>query len=167
MEDICEESDSFPAELSLDDLETSQFFSRISGSGSHPLLSSRATTRLIDYLTRLKGKRRENSPEWDLDAFARILRLLERSMRDGGEISVFDEPKRLDNKKTKGKKSSKSPDLTSQEPSAEGDVDLSEDMVKGLEDDLKRLASAGLAASATLILFDLEGLPKQASRDTI
>jgi len=165
LEDIFEESDSFPAELFTEDLQSSKFFSIMSGSGSHPLLSSRAVGKLIEYMSRLKGKRRPDSPEWDLDAFTRILRLLERSMREIDEITVFDEPKNVEIKKMvkvgKGKKNSKSPELGSDETPVKTEVDLSEDQVDRVEADLQKIANAGIAAASVLTLLDLEGLPKQ------
>jgi len=118
-------------------------------------------------MARLKGKRSAKSPAWDLDAFTRVLRLLEKSMREVEEITVFDEPKRVEKKPkvTKGKKSSKSPDMEEEEPAKE-EVELSEEKVAALEEDLQRAANAGIAAAAVLTLLDLEGLPKQASRLT-
>lgn len=168
LEDIFEESDSFPAELSTEDLQSSKFFTNMSRNESHPLLSSRAVGKLIEYMSRLKGKRRADSPEWDLDAFTRILRLLERSMREIDEITVFDEPKNVEVKKTvkvgKGKKNSKSPELPSDETPVKAEVELSEDQVHGLEGDLQKIASAGIAAACVLTLLDLDGLPKQVCR---
>jgi cohesin loading factor subunit SCC2 len=165
LEDIFEESDSFPAELSTEDLSSSKFFSTMSETGSHPLLSSRAISKIIEYMSRLKGKRRTDSPEWDLDAFTRILRLLERSMREVDEITVFDEPKSVEVKKAvkvgKGKKNSKSPELGNDDTPVKAEVELSDDQVHGLEADLQKIANAGIAAAAVLTLLDLEGLPKQ------
>ena len=86
-------------------------------------------------------------------------------MREIEEITVFDEPKRVEKKPkvTKGKKSSKSPDMEEEEPAKE-EVELSEEKVAALEEDLQRAANAGIAAAAVLTLLDLEGLPKQVSR---
>jgi hypothetical protein len=113
-------------------------------------------------MARLKGKRSAKSPAWDLDAFTRILRLLEKSMREVEEITVFD--KRVDKKPkvAKGKKNSKSPEIEEEEPAKEED-ELPEEKVAALEHDLQRAANAGIAAAAVLTLLDLEGLPKQVS----
>jgi hypothetical protein len=116
-------------------------------------------------MARLKGKRSAKSPAWDLDAFTRVLRLLEKSMREIEEITVFDEPRRIEKKSKviKGKKNSKSPEMEEEEPVKE-EVELSEEKVAALEEDLQRAANAGIAAAAVLTLLDLEGLPKQVSR---
>jgi hypothetical protein len=115
-------------------------------------------------MARLKGKRSAKSPAWDLDAFTRILRLLEKSMREVEEIIVFDGPMRVDKKSKvmKGKKNSKSPEMEEEEPAKE-EVELPEEKVAALEGDLQRAANAGIAAAAVLTLLDLEGLPKQVS----
>jgi hypothetical protein len=115
-------------------------------------------------MARLKGKRRADSPEWDLESFTRILRLLERSMREGEEVTIFDEPKRMDKKPkaAKGKKNSKSPEIEEAEPIKE-EIELSEERIAVLEGDLKKVANAGIAAAGVLTLLDLEGLPKQVS----
>jgi hypothetical protein len=115
-------------------------------------------------MARLKGKRSAKSPAWDLDAFTRVLRLLEKSMREVEEINVFDEPRRIEKKSkvTKGKKNSKSPEMEEEEPVKE-EVELSEEKVAVLEGELLRAANAGIAAAAALTLLDLEGLPKQVS----
>jgi hypothetical protein len=115
-------------------------------------------------MARLKGKRSAKSPAWDLDAFTRVLRLLEKSMREVEEINVFDEPKRIEKKSkvTKGKKNSKSPEMEEEQPVKE-EVELSEEKVAALEGGLQRAANAGIAAAAVLTLLDLEGLPKQVS----
>jgi hypothetical protein len=154
--------------LSTEDIQSSKFFSHISPTGSHALLSSRAITKLIDYMARLKGKRSSKSPAWDLDAFTRVLRLLEKSMREIEEITVFDEPKRVEKKAkmTKGKKNSKSPEMEEEEPVKE-EIELSEEKVAALEGDLQKAADTGIAAAAVLTLLDLEGLPKQVSRSIL
>ena len=83
-------------------------------------------------------------------------------MREIDEITVFDEPKRVEKKPkaTKGKKNSKSPEVEEEEPAKE-EVELSEERIAALEGELQRVANAGIAASAVLTLLDLEGLPKQ------
>ena len=115
-------------------------------------------------MARLKGKRRAESPEWDLDAFTRMLRLLEKSVKEGEEVAVFDEPKTVEKKvkATKGKKSSKSPEVE-EEGTVKQDVELSEERIALLEGDLGRVAHAGMAAAGVLTLLDLQGLPKQVS----
>ena len=88
-------------------------------------------------------------------------------MREVEEITVFDEPKRVEKKSkvAKGKKNSKSPEMEEEEPTKE-EVELPEEKVAALEGDLQAAANAGIAAAAVLTLLDLEGLPKQASRLT-
>jgi hypothetical protein len=116
-------------------------------------------------MARLKGKRSAKSPAWDSDAFTRVLRLLEKSMREVEEITVFDESKRVEKKPkvVKGKKNSKSPEMEEEDPVKE-EAELSEGKVAVLEGDLQKAANAGIAAAAVLTLLDLEGLPKQVSR---
>ena len=116
-------------------------------------------------MARLKGKRSAKSPAWDLDAFTRVLRLLERSMREVEDITVFDEPKRIENKSkvTKGKKNSKSPEIEEEETTKEA-VELPEEKIAALDEELQRAGNAGIAAAAVLTLLDLEGLPKQVRR---
>jgi hypothetical protein len=114
-------------------------------------------------MARLKGKRRADGPEWDLDAFTRLLRLLERSMREGDDITVFDEPKvevKKVTKAAKGKKDTKSPEA----PDVESPVkteSLTDEKSRKLEADLQRIAHGGTAAAGVLTLLNLEGLPKQ------
>lgn len=120
--------------------------------------------KMIDYMARLKGKRRAESPAWDLEAFTRVLSLLERSMREGEEFAVFDEVKRVEKKPklVKGKKNSGSPELNVDELINEED-ELSAERIVALEGDLQRVANAGIAAAGVLTLLDLEGFPKQVS----
>ena len=93
--------------------------------------------------------------------------MLEKSAKEGEEVAVFDEPKRVEKiekkvKATKGKKSSKSPEVE-EEGTVKQDVELSEERIALLERDLGRVANAGMAAAGVLTLLDLEGLPKQVS----
>lgn len=83
-------------------------------------------------------------------------------MREGEEVAVFDEPKRVEKKVkvSKGKKHSKSPEVEEEEAVTE-DAQLSDEQVVTLEGDLGRAANAGIAAAGVLTLLDLEGLPKQ------
>lgn len=113
-------------------------------------------------MARVKGKRSAKSPAWDLDAFTRVLRLLEKSMREVEEITMFDEPKRVEKKSkvTKGKKDSKSPEIEEEETTRE-EVELPEARIAALDEELQRAGNAGIAAAAVLTLLDLEGLPKQ------
>lgn len=113
-------------------------------------------------MARVKGKRSAKSPAWDLDAFTRVLRLLEKSMREVEEITMFDEPKRVEKKSkvTKGKKNSKSPEIEEEETTRE-EVELPEARIAALDEELQRAGNAGIAAAAVLTLLDLEGLPKQ------
>jgi len=116
-------------------------------------------------MARLKGKRSAKSPAWDLDAFTRVLRLLEKSMHDVEEITMFYEPKSVEKKSkvTKGKKNSKSPEIEGEETTRE-EVELPEAKIAALDEELQRAGNAGIAAAAVLTLLDLEGLPKQVRR---
>jgi len=86
-------------------------------------------------------------------------------MREVEDITVFDEPKRIENKSkvTKGKKNSKSPEIEEEETTKEA-VELPEEKIAALDEELQRAGNAGIAAAAVLTLLDLEGLPKQVRR---
>lgn len=167
LEDIFEESDSFPAEVTDDDVSSSKYYSAISQGDQQPLLSLRAIGKIFDYASRLKGKRRSEGIEWDTDAFSRILRMLEKVMREAEDIDVFAEPRRLEAvpaKKVKGangKKSSKSPEVFDEQADGGGEVELSEERARSIEGELHEVATAGMAATAVFTLLDLEGLSKQ------
>lgn len=126
----------------------------------------------MDYATRLKGKRNTAGHEWDTDALARILRVLEKVMREIDEITVFAEPKKVEvatgrkkaGKLNKGKKSSKSPDLADEVEEVRFEDEMTEDRARYMEAELQKVATAGVAAAAVLALLDLEGLPKQVRR---
>jgi len=86
-------------------------------------------------------------------------------MREVEEITVFDEPKRVEQKLkvTKGKKNSKSPEIEEEETTKEA-IELPEEKIAALDEELQRAGNAGIAAAAVLTLLDLEGLPKQVRR---
>lgn len=165
LDDIGEAFDSLPAEVSLDYLTTSRYFSSISEIGQYPLLSSKAVLKLTEYALRVKSKKRVKGEEWDVDAFSKILRMVERVMREGDDLPAFRETRNVVAAKNvkKGKKSSQSPDLDNKSPveSQAQTLAPTEDQLRLLDADMLKLAAAGSAAVCALTLLDLDGLPKQ------
>lgn len=163
LDEVLGESDAFPAEISPDDLRESRYFSSLSSFGSSPLLSGGAVSRLTEYASRVRGKRRYEGDEWNLDLYAKILRLLERVMREGDDLSAFQEIRKPDTttKGKKGKKSSKSPDLDVKPSVTAENTTESAAHIQLLDDDLMTFGAAGSAAACVLTLLDQEGLPKQ------
>jgi hypothetical protein len=165
LNDIGEAFDSLPAEVSADSLASSRYFSAVSEIGQFPLLSTRALSKLTEYATRVKSKKRVQGEDWDLDAFSRVLRLMERVMRQGDDLPVFSETRTVavHTKAKKGKRNSQSPDLDNKDASSSRTSTLTDEQYRALELDMRKLADAGSAAVCVLTLFDLDGLPKQVS----
>ncbi|RSH84025.1 Sister chromatid cohesion protein 2 [Saitozyma podzolica] len=172
LDDIFEESDNFPAEVTLDDLTSSKFFDRISKDGQQPLLSARAITKIIRYVSRVQNsKRKQTAAEegffWDEEALKRLFRLLEREMREMETAVPFPEDKRAvangdkakKGKKGKGKKGSQSPERESVEIGDDGG-ELAEDELAAHDEVLRGIGTAGLAAECCLVIFDGEGISK-------
>lgn len=159
-DNIIEESDAFPAELSPDDLRDSRYFSTLSRIGSFPLLSGKTVSALIEYTSRVRSKRRGQGEEWDIDTYTKILRLLEQVMREGDDLPSFQEVRKPDiaSKGKKSKKGSKSPDLNDKplEPAAE-----SAEQIQHRHSELAIFGAAGSAAACALSMLDQQGLPKQ------
>lgn len=166
LDDIGEGFDSLPAEVSSDYLASSRYFSSISDIGQFPLLSPKAIGKLTEYAWRVKSKKRVNGEEWDIDAFSKVLRLVERVMREGDDLPAFREIRSAaaPSKAKKGKKNSHSPDLSDKDVVNIAADAVSEDQLRLLDSDMARLADAGSAAVCALTLLDLDGLPKQVSK---
>jgi cohesin loading factor subunit SCC2 len=175
LDDIFEESDNFPAEVTPDDLTSSKFFDRISKDGQQPLLSARAIAKVIRYVSRVQNsKRKPNNAEeglsWDEEALKRLFRLLEREMREVELAVPFPEDKRAvpngdtakKGKKGKGKKGSRSPERESAENGEDGGG-LAEDELAAHDEVLEVIGTAGLAAECCLVIFDGEGISKTVS----
>lgn len=179
-DDIFEESDSFPANPTVEDVRSSKYFSNITKEGDHPLLSQNAIKKLTRYISRVQTSKRRPDGEnvkWDVEVLRRVLKLMERSMRRAEGIEVFDEDRQLGNSgkgkarneggkgRTKAGKRSKSPTNTQdskEEDSLKGDEPAPDDKVlqAGLSN-LEVLRGSGLAAEFCLVLLDSEGLSKQ------
>ena len=137
--------------------------------GEFPLLSSKTIARLTEYALRVKSKKRIKGEEWDLDIFSKTLRLIERVMREGDDLSTFRETQKMPvaTKVKKGKKSSQSPELAGKSPVKPQAATLSEDQLYLLDSDMGKLAHAGSAAVCALTLLDSDGLPKQVGDENI
>ena len=109
--------------------------------------------------------------DWDVDSIGRVLRVLERTMRDGEAQVVFPNDVKASNvgrAKTKGarkKKSeskSKSPEEDDEMNGAAGgeSEELSEKELRDGDDKLAALQAAGLAAACCMTIMDTHGLPK-------
>lgn len=168
LDDIGEAFDSLPAEVSADYLSTSRYFSSVSEIGQFPLLSPMDISKLTDYALRVKSKKRIKGEEWDLDTFSKILRLVERVMREGDDLPAFRETRNVvvATKMKKGKKNSQSPDLDDKSPVKAQAAALSEDQLYLMDWDMDKIAHSGSAAVCALTLLDLDGLPKQVSNAT-
>jgi cohesin loading factor subunit SCC2 len=175
LDDIFEESDNFPAEVTRDDLTSSKFFDRISKDGQQPLLSARAIIKVIRYVSRVQNsKRKQKAAEegfsWDEEALKRLFRLLEREMREMEMVVPFPEDKQAvangdkakKGKKGKGKKGSRSPERELEENGDDGG-ELAEDELAAHDEVLGGIGTAGLAAECCLVIFDGEGISKTVS----
>jgi cohesin loading factor subunit SCC2 len=175
LEDVFEASDSIPANPSPSDLKSNQFFPHLAKDGVTPLLSSHTVDKLVHGITRIQSSRRgpeTDSFTWDIESFGRLLRLLERSMRDGEELTIFQDDIKVvakweKVKKVRGKKSgskSKTPEeAEGSQGLAEAERPLSEEEIRLWESNLGRLRVAGQAAGCVLLLLSTEGLSKQVS----
>ncbi|WVQ82810.1 hypothetical protein IAT38_004942 [Cryptococcus sp. DSM 104549] len=180
LEDISEESDAFPANPTMLDLNKSRFFSTISKDGTTALLSVSTIAKVGQYVSRVQSatKRQKSlaqtngeAGEWDVNLVGGLLRLLERSMRDAENAVVFPEDRKAvaasvteekgKKKKAKGKKdSTSSPTRASPEGGASEDKP-SEEMTAACELALTRAKSGVAAAECCLALLDSDGLSKQ------
>ncbi|EIW73035.1 hypothetical protein TREMEDRAFT_59198 [Tremella mesenterica DSM 1558] len=182
-EDIFEEADNFPAEISTEDVGGSQFFSAISKEGDAALLSAASMDKLIRYVSRVQGTRRKfkHSDELlqlEVEVIKRLFRLLERRLREVEDIVIFPDDvsanmkaKGKGGKAKRGKKSSKSPekDVNDTMPDSQqstnrasptSDEMMTSERLDKLGHDLKLIEAGGLAAQCCLLILDSEGLPK-------
>lgn len=162
-EDILEEFDALPADVSIDDLRAGRYFATVSNIGSIPLLSPRAINKITEYASRVKGKKKRDGEVWDADVLVKVLRMLEKSMREGSDLASVDEIKKAEPpaKTKKGKKSSKSPELPNEDGLQPVEGSFSPEQSARYDQDTGKLAAAGAAAFCTLTLLDQEGLSKQ------
>ncbi|EAL23165.1 hypothetical protein CNBA5100 [Cryptococcus deneoformans B-3501A] len=182
LEDISEESDSFPANPTFRDLElaNAKYFAHISKEGTHALLSTETMAKIIRYIIRVQStkKRQKSGSEtdgeargWDLTAVNGLLRHLEKCIRDAEGTSAFPDDRKAINvdekfKKKKGK--SKTGSVSPLKPvnafKNEGQ-DLEEEIphtrMAQCEETLLRLRRGVAAAECCFVLLDSEGLSKQ------
>ncbi|KAK4684433.1 cohesin loading factor subunit SCC2, partial [Tremellales sp. Uapishka_1] len=167
LEDIFEESDGFPANPSPLQVTSTTFFSRISRE-QDSLLASGTIDKLIRYISRLQGNKRRQSSlgrtdvvYWDEDSLARILKLLEKSIKDADSREIFKNDgikiasPGKEKEKGKGKKSAKR-----KSPGADNAA-MGEEEEAVCEEKLRAMMEATLAAECCLVLLDSDGLPKQ------
>ncbi|WVW81234.1 hypothetical protein I302_103225 [Kwoniella bestiolae CBS 10118] len=172
LEDIFEESDTFPSNPTSGDLAGSRFFSTTTKDGSVPLLSFQAIKKVSSYVTRVQSARKRQSSgnadagvgQWDPEVMGNILRLLERNMRDMENLTVFLEDRKPTTQTGEGKKKSASK-KKKDTPDPSGDdieeLGLSEDALEKHESILGRVRDGVGAAECVLVLLDSEGLSKQ------
>ncbi|KAL7420405.1 Sister chromatid cohesion protein 2 [Cryptotrichosporon argae] len=166
MEDVFEESDSFSAEPTFEDVLQSRFFANLAKNDITPLLSIDTIARLTRYTTRVHaaGERQRRLPqseklEWDVESAARLLRLLDRSMVEAEGVTPFpDDGKAATFKSGKGKKG---------KAKTEGDVVVVDDSLVSAEAAnkatarMRTLLAGGAAALCALVVWDADTVPKQ------
>ncbi|KAK1921174.1 hypothetical protein DB88DRAFT_92041 [Papiliotrema laurentii] len=171
LEDIFEENDSFSAEPTVDEVNSSRFFSGFSAHEHRPLLSVPITEKVARYVARIqRSKKRVSSEriEWDDEMIARILRLLERSLSGLETLNPFSSDKKaVQSKKKKGKAKKETEDMEPKSSAEQGDedmdgavLDLTEQDIREATAVLERMKHAGLAAECVLTILDTEDLSK-------
>ena len=171
LEDIFEENDSFSAEPTVDEVNSSRFFSGFSAHEHRPLLSVPITEKVARYVARIqRSKKRVSSEriEWDDEMIARILRLLERSLSGLETLNPFPSDKKaVQSKKKKGKAKKETEDMEPKSSAEQGDedmdgavLDLTEQDIREATAVLERMEHAGLAAECVLTILDTEDLSK-------
>jgi cohesin loading factor subunit SCC2 len=178
MEDIFEESDTFPAEPSEQDVVSAKYFDCLHPSTTFPLLSSKAVGKISTSVNRVQKaikKSRSQEMDWEAAGLPKLLRLLERSMTGLDALTPFENDKKatvakkkVKTKKDKEKKGSKSPeveaaDLREEEGTATA-AELTTEEIQQKEAVIEAYARAGLAAECCLTLLDTDGMPKHVSR---
>nr|XP_019013987.1 uncharacterized protein I206_00064 [Kwoniella pini CBS 10737]OCF52768.1 hypothetical protein I206_00064 [Kwoniella pini CBS 10737] len=168
LEDVFEESDTFPSNPTSGDIAGSRFFSTITKDGSTTLLSFETMKKISSHVTRIQSARRRHTSantyvgQWEEESLSNILRLLERNMRDTENLVVFSEGKKVSaNSEEKGKKKK---DKTSQINNTNGHdhvETLSDNVIEKYENSLARVRNGVVAAECVLVLLDSEGLSKQ------
>lgn len=183
LEDIFEAADSLPADPTSEDLSQSKFLDRLARDGATPLLSREAVDRVSRYAFRIHSGRRARpaaaaEDKWDEESLKRLLRLLERVMREGeGEVPFVTDMKgvthdkekeKLKGKKKgrKGVKSSKSPEADSLSQDGKGGAEeegVIEEVREKAERCLAVVSAASRAALCCLVILDGEDLSKPVS----
>ncbi|WWC57550.1 uncharacterized protein I303_100082 [Kwoniella dejecticola CBS 10117] len=169
LEDIFDESDTFPSNPTSGDMAGSRFFATISKDGSIPLLSVGTIKKICSYVTRIQSARKRHTTnsdvgQWDDEVLSHILRLLERNIRDVESLVAFPEDRKAiaaeSEEEGKMKKEKKSQNKEINEHDESEDV-LSEKSLATHESVLSRARDGVVAAECVLVLLDSEGLSKQ------
>lgn len=182
LENISEESDSFPANPTSRDLKlaNAKYFAHISKDGTHALLSTETMSKIIRYVIRVQSTNRrqkigsETDGEargWDLAAVNGLLRHLEKCIRDVDGTSAFPEDRKaviVDEKfkKKKGKSMTGSvsplkPVIASKSEGQDFEEEIPQTRMAQCEEALLRLRRGVAAAECCFVLLDSEGLSKQ------
>lgn len=184
LENISEESDSFPANPTSRDLElaNAKYFAHISKDGTHALLSTETMSKIIRYVIRVQSTNRrqkigsETDGEargWDLAAVNGLLRHLEKCIRDVDGTSAFPEDRKavIVDEKFKKKKgmsmtgsvSPLKPVIASKSEGQDFEEEIPQTRMAQCEEALLRLRRGVAAAECCFVLLDSEGLSKQVS----
>lgn len=195
VEDLFEAEDSLPNDASLDDL--SDFFSSLTNDFSHPLLHPNIIRKVIKYIgqiTRPTKRLRQSGgvsgtprgkgrmADADTQTLARLLKLLDRSVRAGEDVdpffhiivpsSVKASPRKAAAKKAaKAKKTEMRSSQTPPEEDAHDDESMAEPQTRELTDfdfdKLSRILDTArdsiLAADCCIALLGSDRLTKQVS----
>ncbi|ORY23265.1 hypothetical protein BCR39DRAFT_549569 [Naematelia encephala] len=183
LEDVFEESDSFPAEPSFDEVNGSKFFISSNKEGRPPVLSTDTMEKIIRYIRRVHSSKRRHSVDgdeavWDVDGIGRLLQLLERSMRDAEGMNIFTSDRKPSTeagpvnkgtrkKKAEGRKSKSPMEDTETKFSPTDDGKLDEDTLRTCEQKLATNAAGARAAEACMVILNSDGLPKQVLSEDI
>jgi cohesin loading factor subunit SCC2 len=179
LEDIFEESDMFPAEVTTEDLASSKYFDGLSGEGSQPLLSAKVIDKVLRYVTGVQGSKRkqkaaEEGATWNEEAIKKLFYLLERVIMEVEMTVVFPDDKKASSvgekgkkggRKAKGQKDTKSQSHEEVGAQELGDKDgqIGENEMQAHEMALARMYKAALAAECCLTALSSEGLSKPVS----
>ncbi|WVR03096.1 hypothetical protein IAU60_000086 [Kwoniella sp. DSM 27419] len=181
LEDIFEEADAFPANPSAGDLAGSRFFATTSVDGSSPLLAFDTIRKVSQYVARVQRTKRRHTQavvsdneakEWDPEVMTRLLRLLERSMRDSENVTVFPDDRKVaaavqegeiadKTKKKKGRPAKKDKSLEQSKPILSTASEMNVDSLQHHESLVARARDGVAAAECCLTLLNTEGLSKQ------
>jgi cohesin loading factor subunit SCC2 len=170
LEDIFEESDGFPANPPLEVVNHSRYFRGLSASGEHPLLSPETVDKLVKNFSRLhRSKRSRQSKveelQLDTELLGRLLRILERSMRDAQDLNPFpDNGRRTIIESTspvKGGKGKKGKKAASNGPEPSPELEVSEEEKGTGERVLSAMSNAAAAALCCLVILRIPGIPKE------
>ncbi|KAL1405358.1 Sister chromatid cohesion protein 2 [Vanrija albida] len=169
LEDIFEEQDSFAAEPSPEDVSNSRFFSGVSSDGAHALLSVDALNKVARYVSRLQhSKKRQRTKSdsggipWDAESILRILKMMEKIMREAEYANPFpDSGRHATGTSASPQKKKKGAKKAADEGGQEGTPEVDEADMLELENILAGMSTAASAALCCLVIMATDGLPKQ------